>query len=334
MKIDKRLTNEDRTALASLAKADRRAFAEIITEYIDPIYLTLDLAGQFMGTREIKLGDIYVKQFRGKYHVQQIVPGQITLGEQVTIKNKAMSYNLDILSAGAKYNELEMQNGGPAFKPETVRSDVKAALQEKLTMRMWNALGNVWTTANAASLTITGSGTSNFIDAAGPLTATSLDDAIDHVNYWTPGVRTIIGTEQALAPLSTFGQYKMISGNLADQYVTTNGQPSYTFDNVSPYGNGSKAVESYRGVNNIVRVKQIFDDSEYPPRPLLPTNFVLVVGEDIGEFITYGGPQVKEWTDMEPTPPYWNYATWVQFGMALWNAKGLVKIKVTPPSVP
>src|SRR3990172_3117180 len=79
----------------------------------------------------------------------------------------------------------------------------------------------------------------------------------------------------------------------------------------------------------IVRIKQIFDQSEYPPRPLLPNDFVLVVGDNIGQFITYGGPQYKEYIDNEPTPPYWNYETWLQFGMMIWNARGLTKIKVT-----
>jgi hypothetical protein len=159
------------------------------------------------------------------------------------------------------------------------------------------------------------------------LRQTALNNAIDHVNYWSGGVRAIIGTEAALAPLSTFGQYKIIGTN--NQYVTTNGQPAGTFQNVSPFGNGPKAVESYRGVSNIVRMKQIFDNTEFPPTPLLPSTFVLVVGEDIGEFITYGGPQTKEWMDMEPTPPYWTYETWVQFGMMIWNARGIVKIAVT-----
>jgi hypothetical protein len=327
--VDPRLTNEDRRALAELSNKDRKAFAEIITEYVDPVYLTLDLAGQFMSTREITLGDIYVKSFKGKYHVQQIVPGQITLGEQITVRNKALSYNLDILSAKAKYNELELAHGGPAYRPETVRSDVRKALDEKLVMRGWNALGNIWTVANASALTYSGSSQSNFIDASGPLTSTALDAAIDHVNYWSPGVRTIIGTEQALAPLTTFGQFRLISGTNTDSYVTLDGQQPGTFQNVSPYGGGSKGVETYRGVSNIVRLKQIFDETEYPKRPLLPTDFVLVIGEDIGEFITYGTAQTKEWTDMEPTPPYWNYETWLQFGMMIWNAKGLVKIKVT-----
>jgi hypothetical protein len=50
-----------------------------------------------MTTREIQFGELHVKRFKGKYHVQQIVPGQITLGEQITVRDKAWSYNLDIL---------------------------------------------------------------------------------------------------------------------------------------------------------------------------------------------------------------------------------------------
>ena len=326
--MDNRITEAERRALAGLYHEDRQAFAELVTEYVDPVYLTLDLASTFMQTKEMKFGEMLRRQFKGKYHVQQIVPGQITLGEQITVRDQALSYNLDILSAKAEYNTLELEHGGPAYKPETVRSDVRAALQEKILMRSWNALANIWTTGNASALTITGATYSNFIDAGGPLTSTALDNAIDHVNFWTPGVRTIIGTEAALAPLTTFGQYRLISGANTDNYVTLDGRTPGTFNNASPFG-GTGGVETYRGVSNIVRVKQIFDESVYPKRPLLPNDFVLVIGEDIGQFITYGGPQFKEYIDNRPTPPYWNYETWVQFGMMIWNAKGLVKIKVT-----
>ena len=326
---DNRISESERRALAETFAKDKAAFAEVITEYVDPVYLTLDLASVFMGTKEMRFGEMLVRTFKGKYHVQQIVPGQKTLGEQITVRNSALSYNLDILSAKALYNTLELEHGGPAYSPETVRSDVQKALAEKILMRSWNALANIWTQANAGALTITGSATSNFIDAAGPLTSTALDAAIDHVNFWTPGVKTIIGTEAALAPLTTFGQYRLISGSNTDNYVTINGQGEGTFNNVSPFGGTSYGVESYRGVSNIVRVKQIFDDTEYPPRPILPNDFVLVIGEDIGQFITYGGPQFKEYIDNEPTPPYWTYETYVQFGMMIWNALGVVKIKVT-----
>lgn len=326
---DSRITETERVALAELAKTDRAAFAEVITEYVDPVYLTLDLMGQFMGTREMKFGDIAVRRFKGKYHVQQIVPGQITLGEQITVRDKAHSYNLDILSAKALYNELELRHGGPQFTPEQVREDVRKALDEELVMRTWNALANIWTSGNASALTISGAANSNWINASGALTSTALDAAIDHVNYWSGSVRAIIGTEAALAPLTTFGQYKLIGGGTEQHYVTLDGRPAGTLQNVSPYGNGNKGVESYRGVSNIVRLKQIYDESEYPHVPLLPSDFVLVVGEDVGEFITYGGPQTKEWTDMEPTPPNWTYETWIQFGMMIYNARGIVKIAVT-----
>ena len=326
--MDNRITQAEREALAELYHKDRNAFAEVITEYVDPVYLTLDLASTFMGTKEMKFGDMLRRQFKGKYHVQQIVPGQITLGEQITVRDSALSYNLDILSAKAEYNVLELEHGGATYKPETVKEDINKALSEKILMRGWNALANIWTAGNASALTITGATYSNFIDAAGPLTSTALDNAIDHVNFWTPGVKTIIGTEAALAPLTTFGQYRLISGSLSDNYVTLNGQPAGTLNNVSPFG-GNYGVESYRGVSNIVRLKQIFDESEYPPKPLLPNDYVLVIGEDIGQFITYGGPQFKEFIDNRPTPPYWNYETYVQFGMMIWNTKGVVKIKVT-----
>lgn len=329
---DGRITETERVALAELATNDRAAYAEVITQYVDPVYLSLDLMGQFMDTKEMQFGEILVKRFKGKYNVQQIVPGQITLGQQITVRDKAVSYNLDILAAKALYNELELRHGGPAFTPEQVRKDVRAALEEKLVMRTWNALANIWTTGNATTLTIPSATYSNWIDASGPLTSTALDNAIDHTNYWAGSVRAIIGTEAALAPLSTFGQYKLVGGLVTydgGNFVATNGQPAGTMQNVSPFGNGSKAVESYRGVSNIVRLKQIFDESEYPPRPLLPDDFVLVIGDNVGQFVTYGGAQTKEWTDMEPTPPYWTYETWIQFGMMIWNARGITKIKVS-----
>src|SRR5689334_3984527 len=128
--LDPRITPETRKAIAELAKnSDRKALAEVITEYVDPVYLSLDLLGQFMGTREMRFGDILVKRFKGKYNVQQIVPGQITLGEQIVIRDKAVSMNLDILAAKAEYNVLELEHGGPAFTPEQVRADVQAALR-------------------------------------------------------------------------------------------------------------------------------------------------------------------------------------------------------------
>lgn len=336
---DERITPDIRRAWAELSASidspeNSRALAEVITEYINPVYLTLDLASTFMGTRQMNFGDILVKKFKGRYHVQQIAPGQITLGEQVLVRDKALSYNLDILSAKALYNVLELRHGGPAFTPEQVRQDVQDALREKVLMRGWNALANIWTTGNASSLTVPGATYSNFIDAGGPLTSTALDHAIDHVNYWSGRVKAIVGTETALAPLTEFGQYRLISGSNSDNYVTINGQPAGTYNNVSPYGPGPKGVESYRGVSNIVRIPQTFDRSEFPATPLLPNDFVLVIGEDIGEFITYGGPETKEYMDNEPTPPYWTYETYIQFGMMIWNAKGLVKIKVSGNTIP
>lgn len=326
--MDNRITEAERLALAELFHTDRHAWAEVVTEYVNPTYLSLDLAATFMRTREMNFNELPMRRFKGKYHVRQLAPGQIQLGEQITVRDESLSINLSLLSAKALYNTLELQHGGAHVEPETVRADVRAALAEQILMRGWNALASVWSSGNAAALTIPGSATSNFIDAAGPLTATALDAAIDHVNFWSEGgVRAIVGTESALAPLTTFGQYRLISGSNTDNFVSLQGTPGQ-FRNVSPWG-PNPGIENYRGVSNIVRIKQIFDKTEFPYRPLLPTNFVLVIGDDVGEFITYGGPQYKEFIDNNPTPPYWTYETWQQFGMMVTNAMGLVKIAVT-----
>ena len=97
--MDNRITEADRLALAELFHKDKKAYAEVIIEYIDPVYLTLDLASTFMSTREMQFGEMLVRRFKGKYHVQQIVPGQITLGEQITVKDSALSYNLGIIAS-------------------------------------------------------------------------------------------------------------------------------------------------------------------------------------------------------------------------------------------
>lgn len=332
--MDNKITEADRRALAEMWRDDRKLWAEVVTEYVDPVYLTLDLASAFMPTKPFEFGNMPRRVFKGKYHVRQLVPGQIGLGEQITVRDQTVSYGIDILAAGAKYNTLELEHGGPATRPETVRSDVQKALAEKILMRGWNALANIWTSGNASALTISGAANSNFLDASsGPLTSALLDAAIDHTNYWSGGVRSIIGTEVALAPLTTFGQYRLISGSNSDNYVSLIGQPGQ-YNNVSPYGTGSKGVESYRGVTNIIRVPQIFDETVFPKRPLLPNDYVLVVGEDIGQFVTYGGPGVKEYIDNEPTPPYWHYDTWVQFGMMVWNAMGVTKIGNISQTIP
>jgi hypothetical protein len=41
----------------------------------------------------------------------------------------------------------------------------------------------------------------------------------------------------------------------------------------------------------------------------------VVIGNNCGEFITYGEPRVDEWTDMSTAPPTWHLRVYQQFGL-------------------
>lgn len=51
------MDNEFKTAMAELAKTDRRALAELIVEYINPKHITVDMINMFLNTRSLKPGD-------------------------------------------------------------------------------------------------------------------------------------------------------------------------------------------------------------------------------------------------------------------------------------
>jgi len=78
----------------------------------------------------------------------------------------------------------------------------------------------------------------------------------------------------------------------------------------------------------LVKIPQVWDNIE-DYNALVPTDIVLVVGYDAGEFITYGDVMTKQWTDMNPTPPQWMYEIYQQFGMIIDNAMGIYVLKIT-----
>jgi hypothetical protein len=72
----------------------------------------------------------------------------------------------------------------------------------------------------------------------------------------------------------------------------------------------------------IVGLDQIWDN-EVDYSPQLPENKVLVIGENVGEFITYGDEKSKAWTDWEPTPPVYKLEIYGQFGMIIHRQQGV-----------
>lgn len=56
---------------------------------------------------------------------------------------------------------------------------------------------------------------------------------------------------------------------------------------------------------------------------MLPENKVLVIGENAGEFITYGPVKEQSYEDMRPIPPEYVIQIYQQYGLIVDNAQGI-----------
>jgi hypothetical protein len=291
-------------ALASLLKDNKReALAQLIVEYIQPNHITADMTSLLLNTRTLNPGDALVKKVRKGWKVRTLVPGSVHLASEITVSDR-INYVLDGADVKVTYNEWELQSG-QLGSIEEIRNEMSLKLRDYYFGKIFTALSTVWSATNTPL---------NFTNVGGALTATALENAIDRVNQITPGVRAVIGTRAALAPITKFGAFWSDGVN--------NARIPENISEIMQTG----FLGHYYGAP-IIALDQIYDNPE-DYNALLPTDKVLVIGESVGEFITYGDVKTKEWTDMEPTPPQWYLELWQQFGMIIDRAEGIYVIKV------
>lgn len=188
-----------------------------------------------------------------------------------------------------------------------MRAEMQAKLTDFYVNKAFTALTTVWTASNTPS---------NYTSVGGSLTATSLKNAIDRINQTVGRVRAVVGTRKALTPVTTFG-----AGWDVTTAAGTTQQANYpALNEIWQTG----WLGRYYGAP-IVALDQIYDNAvDY--QPMLPEDKVLVIGDNVGEFITYGAVREKAYDDMEPTPPYFYLEIYQKFGMMVDNAQGLYVI--------
>ena len=84
---------------------------------------------------------------------------------------------------------------------------------------------------------------------------------------------------------------------------------------------------SYYGAP-IVAIDQQYDNPE-DYNAMIPENLVLVIGENVGDFVVYGDPKEDNWTNKEVVPPQWYLRLYQQFGMIIDKAMGIHVIEIT-----
>jgi hypothetical protein len=287
---------------ASLADTDRQAYAELITEFIEPNHITTDYISMLLNSRSLQPGDALVKKIRKGIEVHTLVPGSVHWAHEITLSER-MNYVLDGADVKVTYNEWELE-AGHIGTLESIRTEMYAKLRDYYLTKVFTALTNVWTAVNTPD---------NFVSVGGTVTASALETAIDQINNTTAGVKAVVGVRSSMTPITKFGSFWNDDGS---QWA---GVPSHLEEAMS-----KGFLGRYYGAP-LVALDQVWDNLE-DYNALLPTDKILVIGENVGEFITFGEVKTKQWSNMDPTPPQWMYEIYQQFGIIIDNAMGIYVI--------
>lgn len=298
--------NKANKAIASMVRnpQEREALAEMIVEYIQPNHITTDFVAMLLNTRSLNPGDSLVKKLRKGLQVHTLVPGTIHLAHEVTVSER-VNYVLDGADVKVTYNEWELANGDIGTVAE-IRREMAAKLKDYYQNKVFTALSSVWTAGNTPD---------NYTSVGGAINATALENAIDQINETTGGVRAVVGVRSLMTPITKFGAF----------WDDGAGTPTV-------WGVDSQLEEvvrrgmlgRYYGAP-LIALDQIWDNPE-DYNTLLPTDKILVIGENVGEFITFGEVKSKQYSDPRPTPPQWFLEIYQQFGLMVWNAMGIYVI--------
>lgn len=286
--------------IASLMKEGKReALAQLLVEYVQPNHITTDFVGMLMNTRALNPGDALVKKVRKGIKVRTLVPGSIHLASEVTVSER-INYILDGADVKVTANLWDLDNGDIGTV-ESLRTEMMAKLRDFYIGKVFTALSTIWTAGNTPD---------NYTSVGSAVTASALENAIDQINQTTSGAKYIVGTRAAVTPITKFAAF----WNDGTHYAPSS---EAIINEIMQNG----YVGKYYGVP-IMALDQVYDNPE-DYNALLPSDKILVIGDNVGEFITYGTVLSKEWTDMRPTPPQWYLELYQQFGMIIDNAMGI-----------
>lgn len=294
-------------AIASVARTEesRQALASVIIDWIKPNHLTQDLMSLFLDTRRLSPGDILVKKLRKPHiKVRQFVPGTIHLADEIEVTDR-INYvlNSNVIKVMANLWDLERGELGTVSE---IRQEMTDKLLDFYVGKVFSLLSTVWNASNTPD---------NYAEVSTSLTKVALDTAINRINYRSGGVKAIVAVKNKLLPITEFAGFATYDTHkqFSDPILTEALREGW--------------IGKYRGVNNILGLAQVWDDPE-SNTTMIPEEYVLVIGNNAGEFVTFGEPKWKDYTDMQPTPPYFVMEVYQQWGLIVDKAEAIYVIKI------
>lgn len=311
---------ELRKALAEYAKEagmspnGKSAFAETIIQMVEPNHLSLDLFRTFMPVRQVNLGDTTIRRVRrGRYGVQTMVPGTNHLVSQPTDVQDYHTYVFDRLIGGARESVWNLRNGD-LTTIDGIRRQLQFDLTDNLVQKVFSLLTSVWNSTDTPD---------HYVETAS-LTYPVLDTLLENVMYTAGNVRAIIGTRRALLPIYKFAGWR--------EYAYMDGTTSpiaYPINDKLMEYLSTMRVSMYMGIP-LIELPQIFANQLPNLRQaLIPEDKILVVGDNAGEILMYGGVEYQDYTDMTIQPADYILNAWMSYGMIVDMPENLGVIKLT-----
>jgi hypothetical protein len=314
----------EKAATAGVAPNQRSAFAELVMTIVEPNHLSLDLFSAFLPTRQWKAGDQVGKRVRrGRYPIRTMVPGAKHLTDVLSFQ-ESQTYMFDRLIAGTSHNLWEIQSG-EVGTTDQFRTELRADLFDELVSRVFSLLASVWNSTDTPN---------NYIDASATgVTQAGLDTMLDTITDYTGSVRAIIGSRAALKPIYTFAQYREfeLNGTNVDGIAFQVESAFNEFTN-------SRRVSRYAGVP-LIEIPQVYRQRlsftgtggnanlRDASNRMIPTDRVLVIGDQAGEIALMGGTEYQDYTDPTTQPPNYVLHAWQAYGMIVDDVEAIGVIK-------
>ncbi len=190
------------------------------------------------------------------------------------------------------------------------------ALVDELVIRIQSLIGSTWNATNTPS---------NYVTTP-VLSETVLENMIDTVLYFAGNVKAIVAPRRLLLPI-----YKMagIYEHVITQGTNAGATAVIPIQSILDQWRNGGNVTTFRGIQ-LIEIPQIYRRTinDYNGKMVDETQ-VLVIGDDAGEAILYGGVETQDYTDMSTEPPEYSLAMWRGFGMMIDAPQNVGIIKVT-----